>query len=141
MTPHDIEALAGVLHTHGVSACEVHDDKQGVSVKLRLLVGSSGTRERSSASAPANAEAPVTATKPPHVLRSPGMGRFAARHPLQENPAVTPGQRVESGQTVGYLLVGSMIDEITAPQVAILGRQLIEDGGLVGYGDAVFELS
>lgn len=139
MTPHDIEALAGVLHTHGLSACEIHDVNQGISVKLRLLAGSSGTRESSSVTA--NAEAPVTATKPPHVLRSPGMGRFAARHPLQENPAVTPGQRVESGQTVGYLLVGSLIEEITAPQTAILERQLIEEGGLVGYGDAVFELS
>lgn len=139
MTPHDIEALAEVLHRQGVSACEVHDDNLGVSVKLRLLAGSSDTHERSSA--PANTEAPITATKPPHVLRSPGMGRFAARHPLQENPAVTPGQQVESGQTVGYLLVGSVIDEITAPQAAILGRQLIEEGGIVGYGDAVFELS
>lgn len=135
MTPHDIEALAGVLHTHGLSACEIHDENQGISVKFRLLAGSSGTRESSSV------PAPVTVAKPPHVLRSPGMGQFAARHPLQEHPAVTLGQLVESGQTVGYLLVGSMIEEITAPQTAILERQLIEEGGLVGYGDAVFELS
>ncbi|MCY1235357.1 hypothetical protein D9M72_479710 [compost metagenome] len=69
------------------------------------------------------------------------MGRFAARHPLLDGPAATSGQRVEAGQTVGYLLAGSLIVEITASKAAVLGKQLVQEGELLGYGDAVFELS
>lgn len=137
MTPHDIESLAQVVQRHGIAACEVHDDKLGTSIKLWLRPGTpvAQTSESTTANTPGGA---VHAAK---LLRSPGMGRFALLHPLQERAPVTSGQRVKAGQAVGYLVAGSLISEITAPEAAILGRQLAFDGALLGYGDVVFELS
>lgn len=138
MTPNDIEALANALVPHGIAVCEVHDDKRGLVVSLRLGAAASGMPAQNFRTA-ATSEAIATPSAS-RVLRSPGMGRFAARHPLLDGLGATFGQPVVPGQVVGYLLAGSLISEVTASQAAVLGRQLVEEGELLGYGDAVFEL-
>jgi biotin carboxyl carrier protein len=131
MTPSDIEALAHTLQRQGISECEVHDDNEAFTVALKL-----GFAEVTLPQKPA-----TTAAQSPGLVHSPGMGRFSAHHPLVDGPVATAGQRVQAGQAVGYLLAGSLITEITSPHAAVLGRQLVQDGELLGYGDVVFQLS
>ncbi|MCS4296275.1 biotin carboxyl carrier protein [Comamonas sp. BIGb0152] len=138
MTPKDIEALAHALQGQGISACEVHDKTHDIGFKLWLRAATPALQAHSTRSAESSEAAAAAAA--PRWLRSPGMGRFAARHPLHESPAVTPGQRVEADQTVGYLLIGALVEKITASHAAVLGRQLVEEGELVGYGDAIFQI-
>lgn len=138
MTPSDIETLAHALQSQGISECEVHDDNEGFTVTLKLGFAESPPPQKPASTA--NSTRALTA-HPPSLVHSPGMGRFSACHPLVNSPVATPGQRVQAGQAVGYLLAGSLITEITSPQAAVLGRQLAQDGELLGYGDAVLELS
>jgi biotin carboxyl carrier protein len=136
MTPNDIEALANALQKQGIAMCEIHDDNQGVSIRLRLRAEAPVALPYSHSPTAAAATDNIS-----NLLRSPGMGHFAACHPLMSNPAAASGQAVEAGQTVGYLLAGSRIGEIIASKAAVLGRLLVQEGELVGYGDAIFELS
>lgn len=135
MTPRDIEDLATVLQRHGISSCDVSDSGLCFSVQLRLNTDATTVQTQN----------PATfneVTKPDAVdrVRAQGMGHFAIRHPLHDSPPVTLGQCVQVGQPVGYLIVGALIEEILTPRAATLGRQLVEEGELLGYGDAIFEL-
>lgn len=135
MKPNDIEALAQALQRLGVARCELDDSAQGLRLKLRLGAPAAAAPAPAAATAPDSAGAVAAA-----CLRSPGMGRFATCHPLQPGPAAMPGQRLAAGQTVAYLLIGTRVEAIVAPAAALLGRQLVAEGQLAGYADALFAL-
>ena len=138
MTPSDIETLANALQRQGISEFEIDDHEQGVGITFKLQPQAICTTQDTAPAATNLARAPVNTVS---LLRSPGMGRFAACHPLLNEPAATAGRQVQAGQAVGYLLAGSLISEITASQAGVLGRQLVQEGDLLGYGDGVFEWS
>ena len=137
MRPQELEELANALSRHGISVCELNDDHQGVAVKLVLgaVALSDGAPDLSSAKEISSATA-----NSGNVLVSPGMGHFTSRHPLLGNPTAASGRPIETGELVGYLVAGSLITEIRANQTGVLGRQLVTEGQLLGFADAVFEL-
>ncbi|TDF63183.1 acetyl-CoA carboxylase biotin carboxyl carrier protein subunit [Cupriavidus sp. L7L] len=134
MKPIDIETLAGKLQALGISECEV-ETSPGSFIKLRF--GTDHVQARAEERQP---HSPVRDSAVDKVIRSKEMGRFSARHPLRDAPAAMEGEEVAAGQTVGYLLAKSVIHEILAPDAGRLGRVLVSEGGLVGYGQAIFEL-
>ena len=53
---------------------------------------------------------------------------------------VQPGDRVKKGQTIGLIEAMKMISEIPSPCDCIIQQVVAEDGQLVGFGDALFEV-
>jgi acetyl-CoA carboxylase biotin carboxyl carrier protein len=132
----DIERLATRLQALGISACEIHHDA-GPSIKLRLGGGPRSTTLQQEPAQTSNVAAAVGMD----VVRSPAMGRFYASHPLSDAPVAVAGQSVITNQVVGYLLTRSVISEITTAHAGKLGRALVEEGSVVGFGTPIFKIS
>ena len=47
---------------------------------------------------------------------------------------------VRRGEVIGYLKAGAVLRPVVAPSDGVLSRQLADEGQLVGYGTALFEL-
>ena len=84
--------------------------------------------------------APVQASTPNQTIDAPLVGTFY-RASAPDAPAfVQPGDRVKKGQTIGLIEAMKMISEIPCPCDCIIQQVVAEDGQLVGFGDALFEV-
>lgn len=128
MTADDIERLSLAARRAGLEQLELTLD--GCSLRLRLATD--------------ELEAVFATTIPTRTerrwVKAPGVGRFHHGHPVTGQPITTPGQRVEAGQIVGLLQIGSCLRPVMASHVGVIGPAVAEDGALVGYGAILYPL-
>jgi len=68
------------------------------------------------------------------------VGVFLHRHPLHEAPLVRLGERVQAGQTLGLLRVGTLLLAVPAPRPGIVAAMPVAHNTAVGFGTCLFEL-
>lgn len=110
---------------------------------VRLVV----ERGAAVAAAPATSVAlpPVVATAAPNakdtiIVKSPIVGTFYAAPAPDAPPFASVGQRVKKGQVLCIIEAMKMMNEIESDADGAVSRVLVENGALVEYGQALFEL-
>jgi acetyl-CoA carboxylase biotin carboxyl carrier protein len=73
------------------------------------------------------------------TAKSPG--ELLHAHPLQGRPLCAPGQALRTGEVLALLRVGELLLPVTAPQPGTFLRYRVAHGTVVGWGDAVADLS
>jgi acetyl-CoA carboxylase biotin carboxyl carrier protein len=127
LTIDEIEQFIHRLERAGISRFEYED--ANVSLKLILAAGDVPTDDPG---------ATIAATA--DVIRTSVAGVFHARHPISGGVAADALSPVRAGQIVGYVQVGPVARPVTAPRDGVIGCALIQDGTLVGAGQALFDL-
>ncbi len=93
----------------------------------------------------ASASVNVVTEAPPckptgRVITSPIVGTFYAAPSPEEAPFVTVGQKVSPGDTLCIIEAMKMMNEIEAETEGVVTKVLVQNGQLVEYGQALFEL-
>lgn len=129
MTLEEIERLASRCVASGIG--EIALSEPGFSLRLRLMpiVATQPLAEDGSLGAPR-----------PEWVRAPGVGVFRSVHPTTGHAVAAPGQKVRKGDTVGVLQIETRLKAVVAPVDGVLGRALVEDGTVVGYGTPLYDL-
>jgi acetyl-CoA carboxylase biotin carboxyl carrier protein len=122
-----IERTVRRLERAQVATFEYQDE----NVCLRLTLGGAN---------PVQASAGIKVGKPPETVRTSAAGVFTSSHPVSNEDAIAPGASVRAGQVVGYLEVGPVLRAVTASRDGVIGRRLVDNGTLVGWGQPLFEL-
>jgi biotin carboxyl carrier protein len=74
----------------------------------------------------------------PRAVRARSVGRFRAAHPAAMAAAAEPGATVAAGAIVGFLAVGAVLTPVLAEEAGRLGRRVVAEDAVVGWGDAIF---
>lgn len=129
MTLEEIERLAGRCVKAGIG--EIALGEPGFSLRLRLVPPS----------VPEHLFG-ATPTRAPEqkFVRSPGVGVFRSVHPTTGQMVASPGQAVRKGDTVGILQIETYLRAVVASSDGVLGRMLVDDGKVVGYGTPLYDL-
>ena len=88
---------------------------------------------------PAPEEAPAAAA--PDAVCAPSFGVFHRTPAPDAPPFVTPGARVEAGQTLCLIEAMKVFTAIAAPQAGTIEAILVESGAEVEAGQPLFRLS
>jgi biotin carboxyl carrier protein len=123
MTLDEIERAITLAKSRGVAELQCAIG-QG---KLKVIV----RRKKRDAAAHLPVAAPVVAAD---VLKTDYFGVFA-----DAVPAVKPGDRVDEGQIVGFLVLGEICFAVVAKKAGMLSAKHVRAGDLVGYGAAIFD--
>ena len=107
------ERLLELMHRHGIG----YFDYEGPDGTLTL-----------EADRPEQDHSPILASSP---------GIFLWRHPADRAVATWP-RRVRSGEILGWLKIGSLLEPVRATEDAPIARPKLVDGALAGYGDRLF---
>lgn len=126
-SPEVIATLTSWLEQAGVSAIAIERDDQ--QIKIVMAGGSAQvSRQTRDKQKPASSVA----------VKAPCVGHFLAQHPAHADEAAKNRAGVKAGDTVGFVKIGPLLLNVTAPQDGILGEALVKNGTLVGYGDPLF---
>lgn len=79
----------------------------------------------------------LTAKSNEMQILSPAPGRFSSDHPSSPRSAYWP-RSVRNGDIVGWLSVGPLVMAVRADRDGVLGKPVVDDGSLVGYGTRLF---
>ncbi len=127
MTLEGIERLIRMAERHRLAEMHVSDGATTLSLKAHA--------------------GPVNAARVPDSLDSmePGLikalhvGLVRFTHPGASESLATAGMSVEAGAIVALLQVGPCLRPVIAPQAGVIGRPLVREGDLAGYGTPVFD--
>lgn len=86
----------------------------------------------------ADAAAPVELATT--TVTAASVGVFLHRHPLRQDALAAPGARVQAGQALGLLQIGSLLLAVPAPADGSVHELLAADGAIVGYGTPLVAL-
>jgi acetyl-CoA carboxylase biotin carboxyl carrier protein len=129
----DIQQLLAWLADTDIALLELRG--RGVHLRLRH----DGERvDGADDDVPPALDAPAAAGRV--VAAASSVGVFLHQHPLQEAPLARPGTRVDAGQTIGLLQIGSLLLPVCAARDATVAATLVAHGITVGYGTPLIEL-
>ena len=109
----------------------------GTSLRLRRGGGAAPVDE----AVPVPSQQPVTVVRRTAVATAPAVGLLLHRHPQRDAALAPVGARVKAGQPLALLQIGTLLVPVPAPCDGVVTRHVALDGEIVGYGDAVVELS
>lgn len=89
------------------------------------------------AAVPAVSTAPARETEGGPVITAPLVGTFYAASAPERPPFVTPGDRVEKGQTVCLIEAMKNMVKVPAPCDCVIEEVLKADGELAAFGEAL----
>lgn len=128
-----IEAVMELMRRHGIAEFEYEDaDRHVVASEGAILEGDQPLNQ------PVFHQ-PDDAPRASETLLAPHIGVFRAAHPRDAEAAALP-RLVRRGEIIGYLKAGALLRPVLAPSDGVLSRQLTDEGVLVGFGTALFEL-
>lgn len=70
-------------------------------------------------------------------ILAPMPGIFLWRHPAESGVAAWP-RRVRSGEVIGWLKIGPLLEPVRATENAPIRRPKLVDGALAGYAERLF---
>ncbi|PNK60010.1 acetyl-CoA carboxylase biotin carboxyl carrier protein [Psychrobacter sp. FDAARGOS_221] len=82
-------------------------------------------------------ETPAEAVNPGSLETSPMVGVFYAAPSPSDPPFVTPGQKVQAGDTLGIIEAMKIMNPLEATQSGIVDAILVENGDVVQFGQPV----
>lgn len=129
MTPDDVERLSRLAAMAGITELDLAAG--GDALRLRLWAAAPG--EEGAAMQEAD---PVPRAHGP--VRAPYIGLFRSVHPVTGLAPAEVGREVKAGQIVAYLQAGPCLRGVVAAQQGILGKALVGEGALVGFGTPLF---
>lgn len=88
----------------------------------------------------AEKEVPAAPASEGLTIQAPLVGIFYAASAPDQPPYAVKGQHVEAGQTVCIIEAMKNLNEITAPESGTITKVLVQDGAMVEFGQALFEL-
>jgi acetyl-CoA carboxylase biotin carboxyl carrier protein len=91
--------------------------------------------------APAPSQQPLAAVGRATVVKAPAVGVLLHRHPQRDAALAPVDTRVNAGQTLALLQIGTLLLPVPAPRDGIVTRHIAAVRAIVGYGDPVVELS
>lgn len=74
-------------------------------------------------------------------VKSPLVGTFYAANSPKDNPFVTVGQRVETGQTLCIIEAMKIMNEITAPVSGVIESINVKNGSPVGFDQVLMVIA
>ncbi|MDR1157307.1 MAG: acetyl-CoA carboxylase biotin carboxyl carrier protein [Oscillospiraceae bacterium] len=148
MTQREIlDLLEGVLTRLAgtdVGVLLVEDEGSGLKLRIERAAAPSpvcGTSEKTPAPAVwARAPEAVSAASELVEIRAPIVGTFYAAPAPDAPPFVTAGQVVSKGDTLCIIEAMKMMNEIEAERDGVIVRVLAQNGGLVEFGQPLFEM-
>lgn len=84
--------------------------------------------------------APAPAAEEGETVTAPLVGVFYAAPAPGESPYVTPGTRVQRGDTLCLIEAMKMMSEVPAPADCVVEEVLAQDGEAVGMGAPLFRI-
>jgi len=130
VTIDDIEWL--IAETGRRDIAELQYSRNGVCIVLKKPANPSSSSDRT---------VPLPAPIEKRVVRSPGMGIFRSSHPGDTSPALQERAEVGKDTIVGYLDLVPGLEMVRAQADGVIGRILVNDAQLVGYGEPLLELA
>lgn len=97
----------------------------------------STTQIVSNVTAPINSEVNKTNIK---VIKAPMVGTFYSKPNPNVAPFVIEGDKIEKGQTLCIVEAMKLMNEIESDYAGVIKKVLVEDGQMVEYGQALFEI-
>ena len=109
------------------------------SIELTKAAAVQATASAAPVAAPAAASlAPSPAEEDKNVVAAPLVGVFYAAPAPEEPPYVTPGARVEKGDTLCLIEAMKMMSEVPSPCDCVITEVLKASGDLAAFGDVLF---
>ena len=130
----ELQELYGLMDRFSASGLTALEwEKEGERVMLRR----EGTASPASA---AVSPAPAPAAEEGEAVTAPLVGVFYAAPAPGESPYVTPGTRVQRGDTLCLIEAMKMMSEVPAPADCVVEEVLAQDGEAVGMGAPLFRI-
>lgn len=126
-SPDVIATLTSWLEQAGVGAIAIERDDQQIKI---VMSGGTAQISRKTQGKPKAASSVA--------VKSPCVGHFLAQHPSRVDEASNEESVVKADDTLGFVKIGPLLLNVTAPQDGILGQALVKSGTLIGYGDPLF---
>ncbi|MCF1494986.1 hypothetical protein GOZ83_22775 [Agrobacterium vitis] len=126
-SPDVIATLTAWLEQAGVSAIAIERDDQQIKI---VMAGGAAQISRQTR----DKQKPASSM----TVKAPCVGHFLAHHPARAYDVAKEATVIKAGDTVGFIKIGPLLLNVTAPQDGILGEALVKSGTLVGYGDPLF---
>lgn len=126
-SPDVIAKLTSWLEQAGVGAIVIERDDQQIKI---VIAGGAAQISRMTQGKPKTAASVA--------IKSPCVGHFLTQHPCRADETTQDGAAVNTGDTVGFVKIGPLLLNVTAPEDGVLGQALVKSGELVGYGDPLF---
>lgn len=140
----DTRVLKQIVAIFEDSAASKMDlEMEGLKVRLEKPVAGEGQpiMQTSPDSGPAaEKEEPAAPASEGLTIQAPLVGIFYAASVPDQPPYTARGQHVEAGQTVCIIEAMKNLNEITAPESGTITKVLVQDGAMVEFGQALFEL-
>lgn len=130
-----VAALVGSLSLAGIVEFDLQEPNRSLKIRLRptpieaaplsLSVSTGQTQSRSGN----------------EQLRSPAVGRFHLEHPFAGGPGRRQLGPVHAGDIIGFLRIGEVLLPIKPERDLTLVSYVVTEGAVVGYGDALCNIS
>ncbi len=136
----DIRQLIAAVCRANIAALTYQENTFVLRLKNDAAIATSFVSNSSKADAPIDS---ASAPNKPEVtiITSECIGRFALPHSDHDYRQFQEGDRVEAGDIVCLIRTGECLSAVRSPVAGRLGRRLKEQGVVVGYGDALFEIA
>lgn len=125
--PEVIEALTVALEAAGVDGIEITAPDQTLHIVLGQRTGVSVAEQTR----------PVAA---PGVIKAPMPGIFLKEAPARMTAHARMPVTAGAGGALGFLQVGPILTPLFGPGGRRAGKYLVEQGDIVGFGDALIEI-
>jgi len=125
-----LEELASLLSELGLESLSWEDEGLFIEVRRTSRVSNPTVNVMEDAS-PATVEEGT-------IVPSPMTGIFYRSPSPSEPPFVEEGERIAVGQVVGVIEAMKVFNEVESPVEGILKKFLVEDGGLIQEGSALY---
>lgn len=145
-----IEKLIDLLRDKEVGELEYSEweGEKGFNVRVSMVgeqvvvaqAGAPVAAPVSAAPAPAPSAAEAPAEETGHVLVSPMVGTFYRSPSPDKAPYVELGDRVQVGQTLCIVEAMKLMNEIEADASGVIEAILVDNGGPVQFGQALFRI-
>ena len=128
-----VRQLAQLINESDLSEIEVQDGAKRIVVKRKLAGAPAPVYQAAPAPAPVAVAAPAAPAAPsaapadhPGTVKSPMVGTVYLAGEPGAKPFVTPGERVEEGETLVIIEAMKVMNPITAPRAGMVRQLLVE---------------
>ncbi|WP_213958367.1 MULTISPECIES: biotin/lipoyl-containing protein [unclassified Variovorax] len=74
------------------------------------------------------------------VVGASTVGVFLQAHPMHTSALASVGDPVSTGQTLGLLQIGPLLQPVTAPLAGVVAELRVDSGRAVGWGEPLIDL-
>ena len=146
-----IKKMIELLEESGIAELEIKEGEDSVRISRQMTTYAQPMPAAMPAAMPAMAAQPQTMAAPAaaapveiaepergHQVKSPMVGTFYNKASPTSAPFVTPGQKVNAGDTLCIIEAMKMMNQIEADKSGKISAILVEDGSPVEFDQVLF---